>query len=445
MSNLEKFNNTLHTFLSELWDKYHRGCGVCDEYFQNYYRDFLESPETFNTDTSFLLDYLDLVKPQLKLLKNDNITVLKHRVVDHVFFNSEDLELDATEINDIMRYYKVLYVYAYRHTYDGNVNELLRDSMTGKLDMNTLSKDKRDFLSIVKSLQYNKIADINEQLEEQRNKASEEDGGIGGMLGGMLGGLGGNLGGNLGGKMPNNIDMDPESIKKHMNQAFPGAGKLLDNELGQVAMNIMQDMDFSSIDLGDPAKLLKSMMSGNIKEHKGLNNLVGSITSKIESHIESGKINPETLRREAQTLVSEGDEGMNNISSMMEKNEDFMKDMMSKMAGFMGNNIDPDKLQEMMRNVDSPEKLQELAQQMNVDNLSDSEVAEKFTNMIKPNETANTASNDVNTASNDVNTASNDVNTASNDVNTSLSSKKAMLDKLKRLKELKEKQAQLNK
>ena len=68
-----------------------------------------------------------------------------------------------------------------------------------------------------------------------------------------------------------------------MNQAF-GAGKLLDNELGQVAMNIMQDMDFSSIDLGNPAKLLKSMMTGNIKEHKGLNNLVGSITSKIESY-----------------------------------------------------------------------------------------------------------------------------------------------------------------
>ena len=150
-------------------------------------------------------------KTTIKLLKNDKIAVLKHRVVDHVFFNSEDLELDATEINDIMRYYKVLYVYAYRHTYDGNVNELLRDSMTGKLDMNTLSKDKREFLSIVKSLQYNKVVDINEQLEEQRKKASEKDGGIGGMLGGMLGGLGGNLDGNLGGKMPNNIDMDPES------------------------------------------------------------------------------------------------------------------------------------------------------------------------------------------------------------------------------------------
>ena len=435
MSNLEKFNNTLHTFLSELWDKYHRGNGVCDEYFQNYYRDFLESPETFNTDTSFLLDYMDLVNPQLKLLKNDDITILKHRVIDHVFFNTSDLELDATEINDIMRYYKVLYVYAYRHTYDGDVNDLLRDSMTGKLDMDTLSKENREFLDIVESLKHNRNSEIKEHLEEQKKATADEDGGIGGMLGGMLGGLGGNLGGNLGGKMPDNIDMDPESIKKHMNKAFPGAGKLLDNELGQVAMNIMQDMDFSSIDLGDPAKLLKSMMTGNIKEHKGLNSLVGSITSKIESHIESGKINPDTLRREAQTLVSEGDEGMNNISSMMEKNEDFMKDMMSKMAGFMGNNIDPNQLQEMMRNVDNPEKLQELAKQMNVDDVSTNELAEKMTSMITPNETVN----------NITETASDTKETVSDDATTTLSSKKAMLDKLKRLKELKEKQAKLNK
>ena len=44
------------------------------------------------------------------------------------------------------------------------------------------------------------------------------------------------------------------------------------------------------------------MMSGNIKEHKGLNNLVGNITSKIEKHIETGKINPETLKRELRHL-----------------------------------------------------------------------------------------------------------------------------------------------
>ena len=173
MSNLEKFNNTLYTFLTELWDKYGRGNSVCDEYFKNYYRDFLDAPDTFNTDTSFLLDYLDLIKPQLKLLKNDDILILKHRVVDHVFFNGEDLELDSTDINDIMRYYKVLYVYAFRHTYNGDVNELLRNSMTGKLDMNSLSKDDRSFLDIVESLKHNRTELIEEQLEEQQKKKNE--------------------------------------------------------------------------------------------------------------------------------------------------------------------------------------------------------------------------------------------------------------------------------
>ena len=48
----------------------------------------------------------------------------------------------------------------------------------------------------------------------------------------------------------------------------------------------------------------------------------------------------------------------------MENNEGFMKDMMSKMAGFMGDNVDPEQLQEMMKNMDDPEKIAEMVQQM---------------------------------------------------------------------------------
>ena len=60
MSNLEKFNNTLHSFLNELQEKYGRGHGVCDEYFQNYYRDFLESPGIFANDKAFMLDFFQI-------------------------------------------------------------------------------------------------------------------------------------------------------------------------------------------------------------------------------------------------------------------------------------------------------------------------------------------------------------------------------------------------
>ena len=56
-SNLTKFNNTLHTFLTELWEKYGRGHGVCDEYFTKYYGQFLEHPEEFTSDEGFLYDY----------------------------------------------------------------------------------------------------------------------------------------------------------------------------------------------------------------------------------------------------------------------------------------------------------------------------------------------------------------------------------------------------
>ena len=428
MSNLEKFNNTLHSFLTELQDKYGRGHGICDEYFQNYYRDFLESPTTFANDTSFMLDYLELVRSQLTLLKNDDVNILKHRVVDHVFFNNEDLELDATEINDIMRYYKVLYVYGYRHTYSGDVNELLRGSIMGTLDPSTISKDDRIFLDVVESLKHNRTQRIEEQLEEQReNSGDGEGGGLGGLLGGMLGGLGG---GNSGG-LPSNVDMDPASIKKHMNKAFPGAGKLLDNELGQVAMNIMQEIDLTNLDLGDPAKLLQSMMSGNIKDHKGLNSLVGNITSKIEKHIETGKINPETLKREAETLVKDGNSGLGNITSMMENNEGFMGDMMSKMAGFMGDNVNPEQLQEMMKNIDNPDKIAEMAQQMGGTNPEDmsnmQDMQDQLMGMLSGNSIAEPVPTSVPAP------APAPAATPSNDLN----SKKEMLNKLKRLKELK--------
>ena len=456
MSNLKKFNNTLHSFLTDLQEKYGRGNGVCDEYFQKYYRDFLESPQTFANDESFMKDYLDLVSSQLIFLKNDDLTILKHRVVDHVFFNNEDLELDATEINDIMRYYKVLYVYAYRHTYKGDVNELLKRSMVKTSD--PIEKDEQIFLDIVESLKHNKKQRIEEQLEEQReNKGGDgEGGGIGNLLGGMLGGLGGGLGGGKGGGLPENVDMNPESIKKHMNKAFPGAGKLLDNELGQVAMNIMQEIDLKNLDLGDPAKLLQSMMSGNIKDHKGLNSLVGNITSKIEKHIETGKINPETLKREAETLVKEGDSGLGNITSMMENNEGFMKDMMSKMAGFMGNEMDSEQLHEMMKNINNPDKIAEMAKQidtsnMNVENVQN--MQNQLMGMLSGNnapelpttgtsETSASETSGTSGTSGTVNSKSSERPTPvpANDLN----SKREMLNKLKKLKELKEKQASIN-
>ena len=81
---------------------------------------------------------------------------------------------------------------------DGDINELLRGSITGTLNAETISKDDRVFLDVVESLKHNRTQRIEEQLEEQReNESGEGGGGLGGLLGGMLGGLGG-AGGNGG-------------------------------------------------------------------------------------------------------------------------------------------------------------------------------------------------------------------------------------------------------
>ena len=223
----------------------------------------------------------------------------------------------------------------------------------------------------------------------------------------------------------------------------------------------MQEIDLSNLDLGDPAKLLKSMMSGNIKDNKGLNNLVGNITSKIEKHIETGKINPEILKREAETLVKDGNSGLNNITSMMENNGDFMKDMMSKMAGFMGDNVNPEQLQEIMKNMDDPDKIAEITKQMESEMKNNNMTQENMQNMQDmQNQLMNMLSGD-NTSTQALPPAQMQAQTAPAQTapaqtapapapaqtapaqtapsTTNLDSKKEMLNKLKKLKELKEK------
>jgi hypothetical protein len=339
--NLNKFNSTFHTFLKELWDKYGREHGVCDEYFMQYYGEFLEMPDKFNEDTGFLLDYLELVEPQLHLLKDENLDIFKSRVIDHVFFNNEELKLDVTSIYDIMRYYKVLFIYAFRHTYKGDIMSLMHSSLLSEnSEQNALITPLESaFLDIVKSLKHGRTNRIEEQL-----KAKEEDKENGGGEGG-------------------DGDFNMTDIKKQMNSIMPGMGRMLDNELGQTAMNIMQDINLEDIDLGDPMKLVQSMMSGNAQNHSGISSLVSTITSKIHQHVEEGKIDTELLKRQAVNMKENNDEGLKNMMNTMENNGEFMQDMMGKMMNFMGGKLDPEKMKDMMENMSDDERRQFLESQ----------------------------------------------------------------------------------
>ena len=333
--NLTKFNSTLHTFLTELWDKYGRKHGVCDEYFSEYYGEFLETPDNFNEDPGFLLDYLELVTPQLHLLKDENLDIFKSRVVDHVYFNNEELKLDVTSIYDIMRYYKVLFIYAFRHTYKGDIMTLMRSRLPENSEQNAvMTSIESSFLDIVESLKHGRTNKIEEQLN-----ARKEENGEGDSEGG-------------------NADFNIADIKKQMNSIMPGMGRMLDNELGQTAMNIMQDINLEDIDLGDPMKLIQSMMSGNVQNNSGINSLVSTITSKIHQHVEEGKIDTDLLKRQAADMQQNNDEGLKNMMKTMENNEEFMQDMMGKMMNFMGGKLDPEKMKEMMENMGDDERRQ---------------------------------------------------------------------------------------
>jgi hypothetical protein len=103
---------------------------------------------------------------------------------------------------------------------------------------------------------------------------------------------------------------------------------------------------------------------------------------------------------------------------------------MSKMAGFMGDNVNPEQLQEMMKNIDNPEKITEMAQQMGDVNQADMQNVQNQLMSALSGVNSTQESTPVPTPT----PTPTPVPMSSNDLN----SKKEMLNKLKRLKELKE-------
>ena len=69
-------------------------------------------------------------------------------------------------------------------------------------------------------------------------------------------------------------------------------------------MDIAKDINVNDLDLGDPTKLLGSIMSGNLQENPGLMNLFGNITNKIKTKIDTGDLDTDILHKEATGILN---------------------------------------------------------------------------------------------------------------------------------------------
>jgi hypothetical protein len=271
-NNLRKFNQTFQKFANELTDIYNTTLSA----------EFLTYYGTINEEDEFFLkEYLVAISPHVELLKDEQLDLLKQPILKYIIFN--ELSLSSSSLYSIFRYLKILYIYAFKHTYDGNVNDLLRKLMDTPTADEDLAVQERLFLDIVDSLKRKKqvlMNNIDEQLDSAEDNFEEE------------------------------VKDSFENFK------FPGSDKLLGGDIGRLAMDIAKDINVNDLDLGDPTKLMSSIMSGNLQENSGLMSLFGNITNKIKSKIDSGSLDTEKLHQEASGILNNKQSPFNNFSNI---------------------------------------------------------------------------------------------------------------------------------
>ena len=98
--------------------------------------------------------------------------------------------------------------------------------------------------------------------------------------------------------------MVSKNCTSFQNFNFPGSESLLGGNIGKLAMDIAKDINVNDLDLGDPTKLLGSIMSGNLQENPGLMNLFGNITNKIKTKMDTGDLDTDVLHKEAAGILN---------------------------------------------------------------------------------------------------------------------------------------------
>ena len=85
------------------------------------------------------------------------------------------------------------------------------------------------------------------------------------------------------------------------------APELFNGVIGNLAQEIAQEIDPSSLNLNDPSKLIKSLLSGDLEgenDTSGLSSLVKKISNKIQSKIDNGSLNQDSMFNEAQRVMN---------------------------------------------------------------------------------------------------------------------------------------------
>jgi len=279
---MEKFNDNLSQFINIIKKNYPAQIDKIDSYynFENpgdkYLNEFVGICKTIGNDIS--------TKNEIIFSKGN--TVLTN-VDFYVIWNDDNLSDDQKE--NIWKYLQTLYIFAFEHIRDSDFKSIMKEFK--KLGSNTeeLDEESKTFINIIESL---------------TNKYSNE-----------------------------NIDDNDIDEDNNDNAGF-STPDLFGGVIGDLAKEIVNEIDPTEINIENPSEILNSLLSGNFDEENdksGIANLVKNITGKIQDKISSGHINEADLFGEAQNVMKNFSKGskMKGMGNMGEMFSNIMKSGMA--------------------------------------------------------------------------------------------------------------------
>ena len=254
---MEKFNENLSQFTKIIKKLYPEQKDAIESYYNlenagdKYLKEFIENCSDMGDDISS--------KNEIIFSKG---TVLLPNIDFYSIWNDE--KLSEEQKDNIWKYLHTLYIFAYEHIKNVDFKTLLKELKNANL-CEDVDEQTRTFMNIIDSLS---------------NKCNNPEAG--------------------------EESEDVEDSDKKNDTSIP-VPDLFGGVIGNLAKEIADEIDPSKVNLDDPQKLLKSLLSGNFDEENddsGVVNLIQNITNKIQTKLSDGNLDESQLFSEAQNVMS---------------------------------------------------------------------------------------------------------------------------------------------
>ena len=272
---MERFNQNLQLFLNNIKLILPESSEIIDATYQ------FDEP----LNDIYLNDfYSNIYKLRNELSNHDEIifsvnNIILKNINFNTLWNSEHVDDIVRE--NIWKYLNTLYLFSYEYTNKIVLTDTLKHlkKLSKEDKLNSISNDELILINIIN------------QLSDQKSEVIKT------------------------------LSLDSETEDINMNNSFIPP-EIFNGVIGDLAQEIVQEIDPSKLNLNDPSKLIKSLLSGNLDDDNdttGLSSLVKQISGKIKSKIDSGSLNEDTMFNEAQNVMSSltNNNSMDDLSNLM--------------------------------------------------------------------------------------------------------------------------------